>query len=155
MTILVTNGFLIIMHLFFFFRKLDLELEYTVKKYVSEESMSKMPRPIHCNIALSSLAQLNGLKLAENMDHYGLIGLHPCGDLGPLLIQHFVTSDKVKFICVVGCCYMKLSNSGYPMSDYAKRQDSSLSYVSREIACHAIETYTKKLSKGDYKDLKV
>lgn len=117
--------------------------------------MSKMPRPIHCNIALSSLAQLNELNLAENMDHYGLIGLHPCGDLGPLLIQHFVTSDKVKFICVVGCCYMKLSNSGYPMSDYAKRQDSSLPYVSREIACHAIETYTKKLSKGDYKDLKV
>ncbi|CAH0727599.1 unnamed protein product, partial [Brenthis ino] len=137
-------------------RKLDLELEYTVKKYISEESISKLLRPIHFNITLSSLDQLNEISLSKHLHNYGLIGLHPCGDLGPLLIKHFLSSEKVRFICVVGCCYMKLSNNcGYPLSQYAKSKDSHLSYVSREIACHAIETYTQKLCIGDYKDLKV
>ncbi|XP_072939456.1 methyltransferase-like protein 25B [Epargyreus clarus] len=140
-------------------RKLDLELEYTVKKHLSEESVRKLKRPSHLDIRLSSEAQLQKLCLPDNMDSYGLIGLHPCGDLGPLLLKHFITCNKVKFICVVGCCFMKLTCDcepcGYPLSKYVKGLDSGLSYVSREIACHAIEVYCERLMKGDYKNLKI
>ncbi|XP_046963940.1 methyltransferase-like protein 25B isoform X1 [Vanessa cardui] len=140
-------------------RKLDLEFEYTAKKHLTDECMSNLLRPTHCNVTLTSLDQLHQIPLPNNAKRYGLIGLHPCGDLGPLLIKHFVKSDKVKFICVVGCCYMKLScnsdSCGYPMSRYVRELDNSLTYVSREIACHAIESYCQKLCRGDYKDLKV
>ncbi|XP_075976803.1 methyltransferase-like protein 25B [Anticarsia gemmatalis] len=140
-------------------RKLDLELEYTAKKHISPEAASKLHRPLHFNITLSCYSQLVKLPLPETMMNYGLIGLHPCGDLGPLLLKHFVESEHVKFICVVGCCYMKLScegkQQGYPMSDYVNRLDSKLSFPSREIACHAIEVYCERLMKGNYKDLKI
>ncbi|XP_013183905.1 methyltransferase-like protein 25B [Amyelois transitella] len=138
-------------------RKLDLELEYTAKKHLDGESVAKLRQPSHFNITLSSINQLDQMPLPETMQHYGLVGLHPCGDLGPLLLKHFVNSKNVKFICVVGCCYMKLTcgSSGYPMSSYVATLDSGLSFVSREIACHAIEVYCERLIKGDYEDLKV
>lgn len=117
--------------------------------------MSQLRRPVHFNVELSAHEQLNLLPLPNTMKNYGLIGLHPCGDLGPLLLKHFVNDDSVKFICVVGCCYMKLTNRGYPMSEYVKTLDYHLSYVSREIACHAIEVYVDRLRKGQFEDLKV
>ncbi|XP_041975584.1 protein RRNAD1 [Aricia agestis] len=137
-------------------RKLDLEWEYTAKKQLSEEEISNLHKPKHVNFTLSSTNQLD---ILINDTSYGLIGLHPCGDLGPLLIKHFVSCEKVKFICVVGCCYMKLSCDteccGYPMSEYVKQKDSSLSYTVREISCHAIDMYCERLCKGDYNDLKI
>ncbi|XP_022822470.1 protein RRNAD1 [Spodoptera litura] len=140
-------------------RKLDLELEYTAKKHLSSESVSKLKRPLHFNMTLSTHKQLMGLSLPDCMANYGLIGLHPCGDLGPLLLKQFVECENIKFICVVGCCFMKLTcdgvNRGYPMSDFVKRLDSHLSFTSREIACHAIEVYCERLCKGNYEDLKI
>lgn len=141
--------------IFFNYRKLDLELEYTASKYLSPEAMSKLRKPTHFNVTLKHLEQLSELPLPENMESYGLIGLHPCGDLGPLLLKHFVDNEKVKFICLVGCCFMKLTSEGYPMSEYVKGLDSHLSYVSREISCHAIESYCERLVAGKYEDLKV
>lgn len=121
--------------------------------------MSELKRPLHFNTTLHSNQQLLGISLPNAMESYGLIGLHPCGDLGPLLLKHFVHNSKVKFICVVGCCFMKLTcdtdDNGYPMSEYVKGKNSVLSYCSREIACHAIETYNERLLKGKYEDLKV
>ncbi|XP_023944052.2 methyltransferase-like protein 25B isoform X2 [Bicyclus anynana] len=76
-------------------RKLDLELEYTVKKYLTEEQMCNLVRPTHCNLTLSSMDQLQHLTLPVSVINYGLVGLHPCGDLGPLLIKHFVNSERV------------------------------------------------------------
>lgn len=111
------------------------------------------------NMTLTSNNQLNEVNLPETMNSYGLIGLHPCGDLGPLLIKHFVNCDKVKYICVVGCCFMKLScegkDCGYPLSKFVKGLDNELSYVSREISCHAIDIYLERLRKDNYDDLKV
>ncbi|XP_050669749.1 methyltransferase-like protein 25B isoform X1 [Leptidea sinapis] len=137
-------------------RKLDSELEYTAQKYVDAETMRKLNRPIHCNKTLNSPSQLE--KLSFSISNHGLIGLHPCGDLGPLLLKYFVSCERSKFICLVGCCYMKLTcenGIGYPMSKYLQSLDYTLSYPSREIACHAIEVYCEKLCKGDYNDLKV
>ncbi|CAB3256270.1 unnamed protein product [Arctia plantaginis] len=136
-------------------RKLDLELEYTVAKHLSPEAVSKLKQPLHFHVTLSSYHQLRELALPHSMSSYGLIGLHPCGNLGPLLLKHFVESDHVNFICVVGCCYMKLTDEGYPMSVYAQSLDSNLSFASREIACHAIEVYCGRLREGNYKDLKI
>lgn len=121
--------------------------------------MSKLRRPLHFNIKLSNYNQLLDLPLPNDMKNYGLIGLHPCGDLGPLLLKHFVESDHVRFICVVGCCYNKLTcgqeDGGYPMSTFTKTLNNKLSYPSREIACHAIEVYCDRLRRGSYKDLKI
>ncbi|XP_049882839.1 methyltransferase-like protein 25B [Pectinophora gossypiella] len=136
-------------------RKLDHELEYTASKHLSKGAMSKLRRPTHFNVTLSTTNQLDHLSLPESMKSYGLIGLHPCGDLGPLLLRHFLNSDKVKFISVVGCCFMKLTNAGYPMSDYLRSLEFNLSYASTEISCHAIEVYCDRLKKGTYEDLKV
>ncbi|KAG6441836.1 hypothetical protein O3G_MSEX002033 [Manduca sexta] len=140
-------------------RKLDLELEYTASKHLSKEAVMKLIRPTHFNVTLSCHDQLCHLPLASTMENYGLIGLHPCGDLGPLLLRHFTAYEHVKFICLVGCCFMKLTcegeNCGYPMSEYVRGMDHGLSYVSREIACHAIEVYAERLMKGNYEDLKV
>ncbi|KAJ2948205.1 hypothetical protein O0L34_g10015 [Tuta absoluta] len=136
-------------------RKLDKELEYTVSKHLSNEAMTKLHQPIHFNMTLTSHDQLYNLDLPETMSNFGLIGLHPCGDLGPFLLDHFVKNEKVKFICLVGCCFMKLTEAGYPMSDYVKSLDCELSFVSREISCHAIEVYCDRLKKGNYKDLKI
>lgn len=121
--------------------------------------MTNLRRPSHFNKTLSSYDQLYNLLLPETLENYGLVGLHPCGDLGPLLLRHFVNCDKVKFICVVGCCFMKLTCgeavNGYPMSGYVQGLDHTLSFVSREISCHAIEVYCERLRKGNYEDLKV
>ena len=136
-----------------------MQLEYTVQKYLSPEAMAKLRRPQHLNLTLTSHKQLLSLPLPDCMKHYGLIGLHPCGDLGPLLLKHFVKSHNIKFICVVGCCFMKLTcdgpNRGYPMSTFVRSLDSKLSFPSREISCHAIEVYCERLRKGNYGDLKV
>ncbi|CAG9136999.1 unnamed protein product [Plutella xylostella] len=136
-------------------RKLDKELEYTAKKHLSEDAISKLKQPVHLNVRLSTEDQLHHLVLPETMTNYGLIGLHPCGDLGPLLLKHFVKNPHVKFICVVGCCFMKLTNEGYPMSEYVKTLDNHLSYTMTEISCHAIEVYCERLIKGQYEDLKI
>jgi len=47
-------------------------------------------------------------KLAQN---FGLIGLHTCGNLAPVVLHNFVNSPA-KFVVSVGCCYMKLNNDG-------------------------------------------
>lgn len=138
-------------------RKLDLEYEYTAKKHIAVINVPKFIRPTHHNVTLKNLNQLEEIQL--NNSAYGLVGLHPCGDLGPFLIQHFIACKEVKFICVVGCCYMKLSCDkafcGYPMSQFVKNLDSKLSYTTLEIACHAIEMYVERLCAGNYEDLKV
>nr|ACE75279.1 conserved hypothetical protein [Glyptapanteles flavicoxis] len=93
---------------------------------------------------------------------FGLIGLHPCGDLAVTLLKLYVKQPNVKFISIVGCCYMKLTTSGkinslgYPLSNYLKSKSNNyLSYAALEVACHAVENYCDKMKTGDYNNLKV
>lgn len=51
----------------------------------------------------------NKFKLDEEMSGFGLVGLHPCGDLATTLLQCYAEADLAKFICVAGCCYFKLT----------------------------------------------
>ena len=87
---------------------------------------------------------------------YGLIGLHTCGDLGPILLTTFLDSTDCVLLQSVGCCYMRLTSSGYPLSNYLKKEAwNSLTYTSLELACHAIETYSDRLRTEEEMKLKV
>lgn len=105
---------------------------------------------------------------------FGIIGLHPCGDLASILINFFMQCPEAAFLNLVGCCYMKVSCAkrnklhekkatesdfiGYPLSNYLRSEcafDTHLSYEAREIACHAIERYTQRLSSRNYEYLRV
>lgn len=102
---------------------------------------------------------------------FGIIGLHPCGDLASILINFFLRCPEVKFLNLVGCCYFKITTSttiddfnknelsiGYPLSKYLQAKHIEwhhLSFEAREIACHAIEVYAQRLSQKNYDNLRV
>ncbi|XP_022669743.1 protein RRNAD1-like [Varroa destructor] len=77
---------------------------------------------------------------------FGLIGLHTCGDLGPTMFRLFRESPQVKALVSVGCCYHKIHHL-YPLSDTLCSEQ--LSYEAKEVACHSIETYIRKLLEED------
>lgn len=91
--------------------------------------------------------------------------MHPCGDLAAILTNFFLKSAEAKFLNLVGCCHFKIttvkdinSNSipvGYPLSEYLQSMRSYLSFEAREIACHAIEVYAKRLFDKNYEYLRV
>lgn len=96
---------------------------------------------------ISDLKSAFNLKTTQSF-RFGIVGLHPCGDLAALLLKIFNVSNEAIFINLVGCCYMKLTTNtnkfvGYPLSnylrDYPLLKFTDLSYESREIACHAVE----------------
>ncbi|XP_069688496.1 methyltransferase-like protein 25B isoform X2 [Periplaneta americana] len=150
-------------------RKLDMELEVSVSKILDKNQFASLHRPVHLSMTLDSQLTANSftedLKMAfgasEEVFRFGIVGLHPCGDLAPILMHLFVECPNAKFINIVGCCYMKLSTgivsgfNGYPMSKFLCTRPHSLSYGAREIACHAIEVYCQRLCVGQYEDLKV
>ncbi|XP_052830130.1 methyltransferase-like protein 25B isoform X2 [Octopus bimaculoides] len=85
-----------------------------------------------------------------------LCGLHACGDLTTTLIQMFTQNQDISALAVVGCCYMKLSTSsncslsnnaswGYPMSQHLQTLQHRLTYEARELACHFVDAYHKRL----------
>lgn len=138
--------------------------------------------PVHLNVCLRKDTDLKELvqeirkRFKINPDekfNFGIIGLHPCGNLASILTNFFLNAPEAKFLNLVGCCYMKLTCQqrntlyehelrdedfiGYPLSDYlrSKHTQSHLSYESREIACHAIEQYTQRLASQNYDHLRV
>ncbi|KAL3231944.1 hypothetical protein MRX96_023205 [Rhipicephalus microplus] len=95
----------------------------------------------------------------SGVDNFVLVGLHTCGNLGPSMIQLFADSPATRGLVSVGCCYMKLNEGrcdelkrkmAYPISSHvcALGQVAALSYQAREVACHAFETYTRKLKES-------
>ncbi|XP_047367121.1 methyltransferase-like protein 25B isoform X2 [Vespa velutina] len=92
---------------------------------------------------------------------YGIIGLHPCGDLASILLNLYSLTKEARFMCIVGCCYMKMTlesnnenkQKGYPLSSYFSFKNHKLSYNALEIACHAIEKHCDKLKNNNYADL--
>ncbi|XP_035730280.1 protein RRNAD1-like isoform X1 [Vespa mandarinia] len=92
---------------------------------------------------------------------YGIIGLHPCGDLASILLNLYSLTKEARFMCIVGCCYMKMTleynnenkQKGYPLSSYLSFKSHKLSYNALEIACHAIEKHCDKLKNNNYADL--
>jgi len=148
-------------------KKFDQELEATVAKLKARSSSHELEGGIHAS-SLSGPVHVTA-HVAPDMDlpkfhallsnkfnlglgaelKYGLVGLHTCGDLGPTILHTFNKDTGAGVVVSVGCCYMKLKEH-YPMSSYLKKFDwGGLSYVSEELACHAIETYTERLSQPE------
>jgi len=148
-------------------KKFDQELEATVAKLQSRNTSNRveegiqhtpMSGPVHVTSVLApqmDLPKFHAL-LADKFQlgvraqlRYGLVGLHTCGDLGPTILHMFNKDHGAGAVVSVGCCYMKLKEH-YPMSRYLKSFDwGGLSYVSEELACHAIETYTQRLAQPE------
>ncbi|KOC66940.1 Protein RRNAD1 [Habropoda laboriosa] len=152
-------------------RKWDKELLMSIRKHIPNFHQ-KCPQHFTAKLESSNLVESelasqleelfqNEFDLSGTETKFGLIGLHPCGDLAQILLKLYSSRSEAKFICIVGCCYMKLTLQsevsgliGYPLSKYLMlRKNHSLSYTSLEIACHAIEKYCDKLKTGDYEDL--
>ncbi|KZC04159.1 PREDICTED: protein RRNAD1-like [Dufourea novaeangliae] len=152
-------------------RKWDQELLMSAKKHLLH-FCEKVPQHYTAKLESSNLVESelvghlqnlfqNGFNLCKTDAKFGLIGLHSCGDLAPLLLKLYSSRCEAKFICIVGCCYMKLSLksqlnelNGYPLSKYLRScKNHTLSYTSLEVACHAIEKYCDKLKTGNYEDL--
>jgi len=87
---------------------------------------------------------------------YGIVGLHTCGDLAPVLIRMFINDSKACMLHSVGCCYMKVKQH-FPMSEFVKciKTQWRFNYTNAELACHAIEMYRDRLRAGEQEKLKV
>ena len=78
--------------------------------------------PRHVSIKIGE-SNVQGRELAEKLkteffdnfnrnelkSDFGLIGLHTCGDLAATLLRFYAQQEDAKFICIVGCCYMKIT----------------------------------------------
>ncbi|XP_066586113.1 methyltransferase-like protein 25B isoform X2 [Prorops nasuta] len=154
-------------------RKYDKELVNLMVKKVPEFYCKT---PIHISAKLEAAREerreiitrlerafVNNFLPDVNSFGFGLVGLHPCGDLTPTLLQIYTSERRARFICIIGCCYMKLTlepmgdtGRGYPLSSYlSKKANCKLSYAALEAACHATEKHCDKLKNGNYNDLKV
>uniref|UniRef100_G3MM70 Methyltransferase domain-containing protein n=1 Tax=Amblyomma maculatum TaxID=34609 RepID=G3MM70_AMBMU len=138
------------------------------KKAAGEESKTSEPPgvlPQHVELEVSMTTTPTELEQVakkawgtgvSDVHNFIFVGLHTCGDLGPSMIRLFADSPAARGLVSVGCCYMKLNESkhegadmkqAYPMSSHVRAMGnrSMLSYQAREVACHAIEMYAKKL----------
>ncbi|XP_018396365.1 PREDICTED: protein RRNAD1-like [Cyphomyrmex costatus] len=152
-------------------RKWDKELLVSLSKRLPDLTVNL---PQHISIKLEDTnSDLSGtirdirrifadnFNLSEKKSEFGIVGLHPCGDLAATLLRLYASQRETRFICIVGCCYMKLTlenpadvPKGYPLSKYLSSfTKHKLSYTALEVACHAIETYCDKLKTGNYEDL--
>ncbi|XP_031634471.1 protein RRNAD1 [Contarinia nasturtii] len=155
--------------------ELDNQLTDLATRFCTDEITFR--RPVHLNICLNrdtsfkdlvaAIKKSFGIAVNETFK-FGIIGLHPCGDLASILTNFYLQSSEAKFLNLVGCCYFKIQNlsnstnirnKGYPLSEYLNRHfdpnDYHLSFVAREISCHAIEVYANRLSDKNYDNLRV
>jgi hypothetical protein len=101
------------------FRKWDEQLLASLVKHIPD-FREKKSQYISLQVGISNTARrqladhlmhifVNDFNITSEKSGFGLIGLHPCGDLATTLLRLYSTDERVKFICIVGCCYMKLS----------------------------------------------
>lgn len=103
----------------FNYRKWDNELLTTMSKH-SPGLPGNTPQ--HVSIKLENvdsdrsgtIRDIRGI-FSDNFDlggersEFGVVGLHPCGDLAATLLRLYASQRGARFICIVGCCYMKLT----------------------------------------------
>ncbi|KAI4464148.1 cgi-41 methyltransferase [Holotrichia oblita] len=147
-------------------RNLDKSFEKQARVY-DKDILLGTHTPVHVHYLIErgvdSVEFVNLIQDAfEVAEPFGIVGLHPCGDLGPTLLRLYQSCPNIKFINIVGCCYMKLTTResssnhyGYPMSRFALENKFHLSYNAREVACHAIESYLDRLKTGQHWQLKI
>jgi hypothetical protein len=93
------------------------------------------------------LSEQNRAEMDETLAGAVLCGLHPCGDLSPVLLRAFLES-RAAAVAFVGCCYHALSTDGvdpgFPLSATARTLGVRASPAHRELACHAAEAWAQK-----------
>jgi len=147
-------------------KKFDEQLEFTVDKMLKRgDTNLKLPRaPVHVTSHIAPdmdlvhfhqiLANKFSVSDPERLE-YGILGLHTCGDLGPVLVKMFTLDADAVMLNSVGCCYMKIQEH-FPMSGFVKDQGwHKLTYTSNELACHALEMYIDRLRNEEEGKLKV
>ncbi|XP_056633779.1 methyltransferase-like protein 25B [Diorhabda sublineata] len=146
-------------------RELDTNFETTLNKRNIKHKNTF--QTIHINkqitVDLNIGVFLECVNKAFNIDNatFGIVGLHPCGNLGATLLRFYVECPNIRFINIASCCYMKitlspLNESCFPLSSFCLSKNITLSYLACEIACHAIENYSRKLkSSVEYNKLKI
>jgi hypothetical protein len=105
--------------IFYFYRKWDKELLTSLTKHLPDLPMYL---PQHVSAKLENVKSdqteiirriqetfVNEFNLNEGKCGFGIVGLHPCGDLATVLLRLYVSRREARFICIVGCCYMKLT----------------------------------------------
>ncbi|OXA41652.1 Protein RRNAD1 [Folsomia candida] len=87
--------------------KFDSELESFLTK---RKAGSHSRPPIHICARLELNKHEKELQLQD--ENFGIVGLHSCGNLGPVIIHNYVNSPA-KFALSVGCCWQKMDGNGY------------------------------------------
>lgn len=164
-------------------KRIDKNLETKFLKYTGNCDIDTPGRIFHIEKRLQNEYDLHDIMTSIQNNFiplispkFGLIGLHPCGDLAVLLIKSFLKSDEVKFLKIVGCCYMKLTTEtthlmegrvpmvlnshefSYPLSSYVSslgRHLYDLSYEALESAAHAKEIYLNDLLQKEHEFYKI
>lgn len=147
-------------------KELDNQFQKSLNKY--KVNFHNISQPVHINKRITADLDVNIFKydvtkiLGDNVENFkfGIVGLHPCGDLGATLLRLYTECPEATFLNMASCCYMKLTLSpspkmGFPLSDFGQRRKWILSYLSCEIACHVIENYVNKLKSKDSVQLKI
>lgn len=78
-----------------------------LRNYVPLTEMMKLMLYCYC---FCCQALRKAFSISEETFSFGIVGLHSCGDLTPVLMHLFVQCPDARFINIVGCCYMKLTS---------------------------------------------
>ncbi|KAF7273747.1 hypothetical protein GWI33_013566 [Rhynchophorus ferrugineus] len=147
-------------------KNLDIEFEKKLEQkkitHLCQKRVIHVNHKVESNITADILISLI-LSFSNNQMsnfRFGIVGLHPCGNLGSILLKLFKECPNAVFINIASCCYMKLSlNSsefkGYPLSNFHIKNNFHLDYMSCETACHAIENFINKLKTENHCYLKI
>lgn len=116
------------------------------KNKFTTKSYDEMPKKVNCFITEDhQIEQIVGGDDAKVGGHL-LLGLHACGALSNLAIERFTSNINSRALILACCCYMKTGDDRFPMSSFLKHnQKFVLTYEGKELACHAIEKFIKKI----------
>lgn len=121
--VLITSIFIILLLSvalqIFNYRKWDNELFVTLSKHLPDLP-ANMPQHVSIKLENANSDQsgtirdiqrifVDNFNSDETKSGFGVVGLHPCGDLAATLLRLYASRCGARFICIVGCCYMKLT----------------------------------------------
>lgn len=87
--------------------KIDVQFCQQLSKALTNEQISL---PTHNRLFLESSEMIDNF--AYENEEVCVVGLHPCGNLSSIIIEHFVESKRAKILILISCCYFKLDDKG-------------------------------------------
>lgn len=121
--LLQTDGiYLYFLSLWFTYNPIQCSVEDAISGAVVDELSQEDPHESYCPLTLE--LQINTvdelLKQVQTLSDgkfdplkpFCITGLHTCGDLAANVLRLFLQSPTARAVCVVGCCYHQISESG-------------------------------------------